>query len=98
MNQKDHPAAEVAERMRLVAVCREVDRNTGRIAVYPLDMEVDENVLRCLQIRARVNPELRYFTLVSTRWEQYGKAITAILARRKVTPADIDRIGGIVEL
>lgn len=98
MNPTDHPAAEVAERMRLVAVCREVDRDTGRIAVYPLDVEIDENTLTCLQVRARMNPELRYFTLVSTRWEQYGKVITAILARRTVTPADIDRIGGIVEL
>lgn len=98
MNPTDHPAAEVAERMRLVAVCREVNRDTGRIAVYPLDVEVDGNVLMCLQIRARCNPELRYFTLVSTRWERYGNAITAILARRTVTPADIDRIGGIVEL
>lgn len=91
-------AAEDRRRMRLVAVCREVDRDTGRIAVYPLNMEIDGAVVRNLQVRAALNPELRYFTLVSARWERYGEAITGILKRRTVTRADVDRIGGIVEL
>jgi hypothetical protein len=95
------PGSEVKEesrRMRLVAICREVDRDTGRIAVYPLDREINSEVLTCLEIRARMNPELRYFTLISTRWEKYGEAITGILKRRTVTRADVERIGGIVEL
>ena len=85
------PAAEPEkplQRMRLMVVCREVDKGTGKIAVYPLKME----------IRARANPELRYFALVSARWERYGDVIAGILKRRSVTRADVDNIGGIVEL
>ena len=86
------------ERMKLVAVCREVDRDTGRIAVYPLKMEMTGDTVRALQVRARVNTELRYFTMTAGRWEKYGTAITGILKRRTVTGSDVDRIGGIVEL
>ena len=86
------------QRMRLMVVCREVDKETGKIAVYPLKMEIDDHVMQCLQIRARANPELRYFALVSARWERYGDVIAGILKRRSVTRADVDNIGGIVEL
>ncbi|WP_217958126.1 hypothetical protein [Acutalibacter muris] len=96
--EQQEPAPEERPRMRLIAVCREVDKDTGRIAVYPLDMAIDGRVVKCLQIRAQMNPELRYFTLVSARWERFGAAITSILKRRTVTTADVDRIGGIVEL
>lgn len=95
------PAAETEkplQRMRLMVVCREVDKETGKIAVYPLKMEIDDHVMQCLQIRARANPELRYFALVSARWERYGDVIAGILKRRSVTRADVDNIGGIVEL
>ena len=84
--------------MKLVAICREVDRDTGRIAVYPLNVKIDGNVITQLQFRAKLNPELRYFTLTSGRWERYGAAITGILKRRTVSRADVDRSGGIVEL
>ena len=84
--------------MKLIAVCREIDKDTGRIAVYPLEMEITGNVITQLQLRARFNPELRYFTLTSGRWERFGDVITSILKRRTVTRADVDGIGGIVEL
>ena len=51
-----------------------------------------------MKIRAQMNPELRYFTLVSARWERFGEVIAGILKRRTVTAADVERIGGIVEL
>ena len=51
-----------------------------------------------LKVRATMNPELRYFILVSARWEKYGTVIAGILKRRSVTRADVDNIGGIVEL
>ena len=77
------PEQEPRKPMRLMAICREIDKDTGRIAVYPLKTE---------------NPELRYFILVSARWEKYGTVIAGILKRRSVTRADVDNIGGIVEL
>lgn len=97
--KRERPAAEEApRRMRLVAICREVDKDTGRIAVYPINREINNEMVMALKVRATMNPELRYFTLVSTRWERFGDVITGILKRRTVTAADVDRIGGIVEL
>lgn len=96
--ENERAAAEPRKPLRLIAVCREVDRDTGRIAVYPLNMEINEQTLSCLKMRAQLNPELRYFTITSARWDLFGEAIKGILARRTVTRADVDRIGGIVEL
>ena len=98
--QKREPqAAEGApRRMRLVAICREVDKDTGRIAVYPINREINNEMVMAMKTRATLNPELRYFTLVSARWERFGDVITSILKRRTVTAADVERIGGIVEL
>lgn len=95
--RREEPQAAVRH-MKLVAICREIDKDTGRIAVYPLEMEITGNVITQLQLRARFNPELRYFTLTSGRWERFGDVITSILKRLTVTRADVDRIGGIVEL
>ena len=86
------------ERLKLLAVCRKVDKESGRVSVYPLDLEITSEVITSLKMRAQFNPELRHFILTSGRWERYGDAITGILKRRTVSRADVDRIGGIVEL
>ena len=97
--KREPQAAEGApRRMRLVAICREVDKDTGRIAVYPINREINNEMVMAMKTRATMNPELRYFTLVSARWERFGDVITSILKRRTVTAADVERIGGIVEL
>ena len=76
------PEQEPRKPMRLMAICREIDKDTGRIAVYPLKMEIDDRILGALKVRATMNPELRYFVLVSARWEKYGTVIAGILKRR----------------
>lgn len=86
------------EGMKLVAICREVDRDTGKIAVYLVNGELDDHAINGIRIRAAVNPELRYFTLMAERWERYGEAITGVLKRRVLTKAAISRVGGLVEL
>ena len=86
------------EPMKLVAICREVDKETGQIAVYQVNREINGETVDLLKMRATLNPELRVFTLVSARWERFGGVITSILKRRTVTAADVERIGGIVEL
>lgn len=96
--QEQTDSAAEARHMKLVAVCREVDKDTGRVAVYPLDMEITGTAIQQLQLRAQFNPELRYFALTTGRWERFGDVITSILKRRAVARADVDRIGGIVEL
>lgn len=46
--QQEQPAEEERPRMRLIAICREVDKNTGRIAVYPLEKEMDDMTVTAL--------------------------------------------------
>lgn len=84
----------------MVVICREVSKNTGEIAVYPIEAEATDNLLFCLQIRSRVNPELRYFVVARARWEneeQRGQ-IERLLRRKDVTPRAIEALGGMVEL
>lgn len=96
--RKPQAAEEKPRRMRLVAICREVDPETGNVAVYQVGEEMTDRTISFLQNWARNNPGFRYFTLASTRWERFGEVIAGILKRRTVTAADVDRIGGIVEL
>ena len=96
--RKPQAAEETPRRMRLVAICREVDPETGNVAVYQVGEEMTDRTISFLQNWVRNNPGFRYFTLASTRWERFGEVIAGILKRRTVTAADVDRIGGIVEL
>lgn len=59
------------ERLKLLAVCREVDKESGRVSVYPLDLEITSEILASLKMRAQFNPELRYFTTTTARWDRY---------------------------
>ena len=82
------------ERLKLLAVCREVDKESGRVSVYPLDLEITSEVITSLKMRAQFNPELRYFTTTTARWDRYGEVMAGILKRRTVSRADLDNIGG----
>ena len=85
------------ERLKLLAVCREVDKESGRVSVYPLDLEITSKILTGLKMRAQFNPELRYFTTTTARWDRYGEVMAGIL-KRTVSRADLDNIGGICEI
>lgn len=84
----------------MVAVCREVNRDTGQVAVYKLDCEVDGNTLFCLQIRARANPELRYFVALREKWDtpDWQERVTKLLERRAFSERRIHEMDGIEEL
>ena len=74
------------ERLKLLAVCREVDKESGRVSVYPLDLEITSEILAGLKMRAQFNPELRYFTTTTARWDRYGEVmagITCIIGTRQ---------------
>ena len=43
----------------MMVICREVDRATGKIAVYQIKTEVTESLIFKLRLRARLNPELQ---------------------------------------
>ena len=82
----------------MIAICRDVDRNTGNRAVYKVDGELTNELLFQLKMRARTNPELRYFATSEAHYRGFGDIINAVLKRKSVTDDDIKRIGGIVEL
>lgn len=63
------------ERLKLLAVCREADKESGRVSVYPLDLEITSEILASLKMRAQFNPELRYFTTTTARWDRYGEVM-----------------------
>lgn len=69
------------ERLKLLAVCREVDKESGRVSVYPLDLEITSKILTGLKMRAQFNPELRYFTTTTARWDRYGEVMAGTFIR-----------------
>ena len=83
----------------MIALCREIDKESGRISVYPINAELTDETIFALKIRARVNPELRYFVTLRVRWEStVGKEIKRLLRRRELPPRAIEAFGGLVEL
>ena len=70
----------------MMVICREVDRATGKIAVYRIETEVTESLIFKLRLRARLNPELQYFVTTKAHYEGFGNTITAVLKRRTVSP------------
>ena len=43
-----------------IVVCREVDKNTGKIAVYQIKASITDELIFKVEIRARMSPELQY--------------------------------------
>lgn len=83
----------------MIALCRETDKETGRIAVYPIESKVTGELLTGLQVRARFNPELRYFVTMRARWAgRWHDDIVSVLKRKVVTEREIKLLGGLVEL
>lgn len=81
----------------LIVLCREVNVNTGAVAVYELESEVTENLIFNLEIRSRFNPELKYFVLRKNDYEVSKKDIDKML-RLKSYEKKIKIHGGILML
>ena len=86
------------ERLKLLAVCREVDKESGRVSVYPLDLEITSEILASLKMRAQFNPELRYFFVYEDVYQEQKQEITAMLKRRNITKREVDSVYGIAEV
>lgn len=59
----------------MICVCREIDKNTGEIAVYPIKAEVTDRLLFCLGLRQRANPELKYFVTLAENYDANEKPV-----------------------
>ena len=78
----------------MICLCREINRNTGEIAVYPLKAEVTDRLLFCLSLRQRVNPELKYFVTLAANYDANEEAILKELHRKQIT----DRLISVLNL
>lgn len=61
--------------MKIVLLCREVDRDTGKIAVYSVGKVPGdrEPLLFELSLRQVLNPELRYFAVLDRELRRLRK-------------------------
>ena len=64
-------------------ICREIDKESGKIAVYPLRLQVDDRLLHNLRIRLSLNPELRYYATTKEVWAAEQDNITRQLKRKR---------------
>lgn len=78
----------------MICVCREIDKNTGEIAVYPLKAEVTDRLLFCLSLQQRANPELKYFVTLAANYDANEEAILKELHRKQIT----DRLISVLNL
>lgn len=83
----------------MIALCREVDKDSGRIEVYPLNVAVTDDLLLKLSIRGRMNPELRCFLIPRIKWEsEYLQPELKKFLKRKTVDSESLELIGIVEL
>lgn len=78
----------------MICVCREIDKNTGEIAVYPIKTEVTDHLLFCLGLRQRANPELKYFVTLAENYDANEETILKQLRRKQIT----DRLLAVLNL
>ena len=78
----------------MICVCREIDKNTGEIAVYPIKAEVTDRLLLCLGLRQRANPELKYFVTLVENYDANEETILKQLRRKQIT----DRLLAVLNL
>lgn len=83
--------------MELKVICREVDKDTGKIAVYPIEAEVTDTLIFKLGIRSRINPELKYYAVTLCHWLQNSEKIKSIL-HSKNPNAKVRKNGEIFEI
>lgn len=69
----------------MICLCREIDKETGEIAVYSIKAEVTDRLLFMLGIRQRANPELRYFVTLRANFDANEETILKQLHRKQVT-------------
>ena len=69
----------------MVLICREINSSTGEIAVYEVSDNADNELIFCLSLRARVNPELTYYATPNIFYEIQKGNILKYLKRRKLT-------------
>lgn len=78
----------------MICLCREINKSTGEIAVYPIKAEVTDHLLFCFGLRQRANPELKYFVTLAENYDANEETILKQLRRKQIT----DRLLAVLNL
>lgn len=76
-------------RSSMLIFCREVDRVSGEVAVYPLNMDVSGRNIFVLSIRGRYNPELIYCVCGKKFFDDNKEAMTDMDVLREMIEEDL---------
>ena len=82
----------------LMVLCREVNIETGAITVFTIDKPVTGELLFNLRLRGMLNPELRYFCVLKSRYEEESAEYERLLRRQYIYHRAMEALGGITEL
>ena len=64
-------------------VCREINRETGEVAVYRVSVDLTAEHYTALHFRSIFNPELRYY-IVAGRWAEAFETLKQILGANRI--------------
>ena len=72
--------------MGVTFLCREVNKSTGEIAVYPVGTVTDarDQLPLKLELRQRLNPELQYFAVFDQDYQINKGMIEKVLGRSEL--------------
>ena len=82
----------------LVAICREVDKRSGKVVVYEIKGTVTYDLLFKLKMRAMLNPELRYFTTTRERWDSDMREVYYKALKKRNPDEKLEGLDGIKEV
>ena len=70
--------------MNSIYLCREVSRMNGKIAVFPVGMNLEDGQIFSLMLRQKLHPELRYFVAVAREYYLHKYTIEEMLCRETI--------------
>lgn len=78
----------------LVAICREVDKVSGNIKVYFIDVPEIKDLLKYSSVHEQQNLETRYFMASAQRWKnkENREVFGNFLCRKYHTLEEIDKV------
>lgn len=83
----------------LTIICKEVDKTSGKVAVYEIKAPVTDSLIVKLSLRSRLNPELRYFVIHTVKWDECHDEIVKLLSSKSsLLDRRIELYGGIFSI
>ena len=71
------------QQKKISALCREVDKRTGRITSYLVKEGIDDRDVFLMGLRSRANPELEYFATLLDPKDAFFEQVLSCLKKRE---------------